>query len=139
MSSELERQILLRSEQSAGVVSVIASTMPGRTSGPRLHRHDFDEAFYVLDGELTVQLGDELYRFGPGQLAFAPRGVVHTLANLSPDSTEFLIICTPAGFERNFARRRAERAGVQPPEWALQPGPVVTYVGDAIPIPQTEA
>jgi hypothetical protein len=32
-----------------------------------------------------------------------------------------LIVCTPAGFERYFARMAAERQGVEPPEWALHP------------------
>jgi hypothetical protein len=35
-------------------------------------------------------------------------------------------VCTPAGFERYFARMAAERQGVDPPQWALQPTPDVT-------------
>ena len=48
--------VLLRSEQSGGRVSVIESVMPDGAAGPALHRHAFDEAFYVLDGELTFQV-----------------------------------------------------------------------------------
>jgi hypothetical protein len=43
-----------------------------------------------------------------------------------------LIVCTPAGFERYFARMEAERNGVEPPEWALQGWPEVTKVGPRI-------
>jgi hypothetical protein len=44
--------VLLRSEQSGDRVSVIESTMPAGATGPPLHTHAFDEAFYVLEGEL---------------------------------------------------------------------------------------
>jgi quercetin dioxygenase-like cupin family protein len=125
-------RVLLRSEQTAAVVSLIHSAMPARATGPRLHQHDFDETFYVIDGELTFQLGDQLYRAGPGELAFAPRGVPHTFSNLGDHTARYLIVCTPAGFERYFARRAAERDGVDPPEWALQPSPDVTTLGPPI-------
>jgi mannose-6-phosphate isomerase-like protein (cupin superfamily) len=123
--------VLLRSEQSGGEVAVI-QTAPGPGAGPPLHHHDFDEAFYVIDGELTFQVRDELLRVGAGELAFAPRGVPHTFANLSDAPARQLIVCTPAGFERYFARMAAERRGTDPPEWALQPIPEVTRVGPPI-------
>jgi hypothetical protein len=82
--------------------------------------------------ELTFQLGDELLVARPGELAFAPGGVPHTLANRGTASVRFLIVCTPAGFEREFARRAAARAGVDPPERATQPLPEVTVVGPRI-------
>jgi quercetin dioxygenase-like cupin family protein len=125
-------RVLLRSEQSDGHVSVIQSTMPAGAKGPPLHLHDFDEAFYVLEGELTFQLGDELSTAGPGELVFALRGVPHTLANRSSAPARFVIVCTPAGFEREFARRAAAQARVAPPWWALQPIPEVTRVGPRI-------
>jgi mannose-6-phosphate isomerase-like protein (cupin superfamily) len=124
-------RVLLRSEQSDGQVSMI-ETAPGPGAGPPLHHHDFDEAFYVMEGELTFQLRDERFRVGPGELAFAPRGVPHTFANLTDAPARQLIVCTPAGFERYFARMAAEREGTDPPGWALQPIPAVTHVGPPI-------
>ena len=106
--------------------------MPPGAKGPPLHTHAFDEAFYVLDGELTIQVGDELTTAGAGELAFALGGVPHTLANRSGSPARFLIVCTPAGFEREFARRAAAQAGTEPPDWALQPIPEVTRVGPRI-------
>lgn len=124
--------VLLRSEQSAGVVSVIElSSSPG-FAGPPLHRHDFDEAFYLIEGELTFQLGDEVFTRTAGELAFAPRNVAHTYANHSDAPARALLVCTPAGFERYFARMAAERDGVEPPDWALQPIPEVVRVGPQI-------
>jgi quercetin dioxygenase-like cupin family protein len=124
-------RVLLRSEESGGQVSVI-QTAPAPGVGPPLHHHDFDEAFYVLGGELTFQLRDEIVKAGPGDLVFAPRGVPHTFANLSDAPARQLIVCTPAGFERYFARMAAEAEGVEPPAWALQPIPEVTTVGPPI-------
>jgi quercetin dioxygenase-like cupin family protein len=37
----------------------VESTLPAGAPGPPLHTHAFDEAFYVLDGELTFQLGNQ--------------------------------------------------------------------------------
>jgi quercetin dioxygenase-like cupin family protein len=125
-------RVLLRSEQTEGRVSVVESAMPPGAKGPPLHTHDFDETFYVLEGELTVQLGQELTRVGAGGLAFALGGIPHTLANRGTMNARFLIICTPAGFEREFARRAAGRDGVEPPGWAKGPIPDVTYVGPRI-------
>jgi quercetin dioxygenase-like cupin family protein len=125
-------KVLLRSEQSGGVVAAIEVVSSGGFKGPPLHRHDFDEAFYVLEGELTFQLRDELFTRRAGELAFAPRNVPHTYANRSDAVARALIVCTPAGFERYFARMAAEREGVDPPAWALQEIPETVRVGPRI-------
>jgi quercetin dioxygenase-like cupin family protein len=122
-------KVLLRGEESDGQVAIVDLSGGGR---PPLHHHDFDEAFYVLEGELTFQLGDEVFTRGAGELAFAPRGVAHTYANLSGAPARALLVITPAGFERYFARMAAERQGIEPPEWARQPVPEVTTVGPPI-------
>jgi quercetin dioxygenase-like cupin family protein len=125
-------KVLLRSEQTGDHLSVVENTLPAGLEGPPLHTHDFDETFYVLDGELTVQLEDEFTAVRHGDLVFAPRGAPHTLANLSEATVRYLIIFTPAGFERSLARRTAERAGSAAPAWALAPAPEVIIVGPPI-------
>jgi hypothetical protein len=67
-----------------------------------------------------------------GELSFAPRNVPHALANHSYAPARYVLVCTPAGFERHWARLAAEAAGVEPPPWALQPIPEVTVVGPPI-------
>jgi mannose-6-phosphate isomerase-like protein (cupin superfamily) len=124
--------VLLNSEATGGALSVIENAVPASWDGPPLHHHDFDEAFYVLEGELTFQLGDSLAAAGPGAFVFAPRGSHHTLANRSESEARYVLICTPAGFERYFARVAAEQAGVDPPPEALAPVPEVTRVGPPI-------
>jgi quercetin dioxygenase-like cupin family protein len=128
----VRNKALLRCEQSGGVVSMVESSMPAGSPGPRLHTHEFDEAFYVLDGELTIQIGDELITESAGGFAFAQRGTPHTVANLSQEPVHFLLLCTPAGFEREFGRRAAVEAGTDPPNWALKPIPEVIFVGPRI-------
>jgi quercetin dioxygenase-like cupin family protein len=130
----LRTNVLLRSEETGGHVSVIEIVVPPHSAGPPLHTHDFDEAFYLLEGELIFQVEEALVTKGAGELVFAPRNVAHALANHSDAPARYLLICTPAGFERHWARIAAEAAGVEPPQWALQPIPEVTVVG-----PQIEA
>ena len=125
-------RVLVRSEQSGGRVGVIESVMPAGAAGPYLHAHDFDEAFYVLEGELTFQVDGELTAVGAGGVAFAAANEPHTFANQGAQDARYLIVCTPGGFEREFARRAAKKEGVDPPEWALQEVPAVTRVGPRI-------
>ncbi len=125
-------KVLLRSEETEGEVSVIEIGSSPERGGPKLHHHAFDETFCVLEGELTFQLRDQLFTRAAGEVAFAPRGVPHTYANLSGANARALLVCTPAGFERYFDRIAARIAGVAPPPEASKPIPEVTTVGPAI-------
>ena len=125
-------RILLRAEQSGGAVAVVENTVGANWGGPHLHKHDFDEGFYVLEGELTFQLKDEVVTKRAGDFVFAPRNVAHTLANHSGAPARYVLVITPAGFERYFARMNDDV-----PEWALQPFPETIRVGPQIALPKT--
>jgi quercetin dioxygenase-like cupin family protein len=125
-------KVVLRSEETDGHVSMIDNIVPAGTKGPFLHQHDFDEAFYILEGELVFQVRDERITARAGDLAFAPRNVPHTFTNRSDRPARYVLVCTPAGFERYFARIAAEQVGEEPPEWAMQPLPEVIRVGPQI-------
>ena len=131
-ASKLRTDVLLHGEETDSHVSVTEIVVPPHSAGPPLHTHDFDEAFYVLEGELIFQVDEALETKGAGELAFAPRNVAHALANHSDAPARYVLVCTPAGFERHWARTAAEAAGVEPPPWALQPIPEVTVVGPPI-------
>ena len=90
-------RVLLRSEDSDHHLSVI-ETAPAPGVSPPLHAHDFDETFYVMEGELIFRLRDEYFTVGAGQLAFAPRGVPHTYANLSGAPAQEELPMDPHGF-----------------------------------------
>lgn len=129
----LTTKVLLRGEETAGRVSLTEITVPPHGAGPPLHTHDFDEAFYMLEGELVFQVEDTLATRRAGEVSFAPRNVAHTLANQSGAPARYVLVCMPAGFERHWARVAAEAAAVDPPGWALKPIPEVTIVGPPIP------
>jgi quercetin dioxygenase-like cupin family protein len=126
---KIDTHVLLRSEESGGHVSMVENVVPPRTKGPFLHTHDFDEAFYIVEGELVFQVGDDLVTASAGDLAFAPRNVPHTFTNRSEAEARYLLVITPAGFERYFGRMTDD-----PPEWALQPIPDVQRVEEQIPL-----
>ena len=126
---ELHTDVLLRSEQSGGRVSIMNNVVRAGSAGPPLHKHDFDEAFYMLEGELIFQIGGERFTRRAGEFAFAARNVRHALANHSEVDARYLLVCTPAGIERHFVRALAVAQGVEPPDWALQPSPEVLVVG----------
>jgi quercetin dioxygenase-like cupin family protein len=98
----LHSSILLRTEDSEDAVSLVEITVPARWEGPPLHHHAFDETFYVLEGELTFQLDEQLATPAAGELIFAPRDRAHTLTNLADRAARYLLVCTPGGFERRF-------------------------------------
>jgi quercetin dioxygenase-like cupin family protein len=128
----LRTNVMLRGEQTGGQLSLTEIMVPAHRAGPPLHTHDFDEAYYVLEGELIFQVEDALEIKGAGEVSFAPRNVAHTLANHTDANARYVLVCAPAGFERHWACMAAEAAGVEPPEWALQPIPEVTVVGPQI-------
>jgi mannose-6-phosphate isomerase-like protein (cupin superfamily) len=75
---------------------------PGAPPGPPrpiapLHVHyEDDEAWYVLDGALTFQLGDQIVEVEAGGAAFAPGGVAHTFWNPRQEQARYLLVMTPA-------------------------------------------
>lgn len=66
------------------------------------HKHE-DEYTYVLEGEIGVQIGEEVLVARPGDLVFKPRGVPHAFWNAADEPARALEIISPAGFERYFA------------------------------------
>jgi uncharacterized cupin superfamily protein len=63
----------------------------------------------VLEGTLTLRLGDQEIAAGPGSFACVPPGVVHTFRNASDGPVRLLNFNTPAGWE-NYMRDIAEAA-----------------------------
>lgn len=80
-------------------VAIGELTVPAGFAGPPPHvHHGFDEALYLLDGELTMVRGrDEPVHVRSGGLILAPRGVRHTFANPTGRPARVLGIWTPGG------------------------------------------
>ncbi len=75
---------------------------------PHIH-HAMEEAFYVLDGALTFQLGRRTVTAGAGSFVLVPRGVLHTFANPGATPARALFVFSPPGFERYFEQLAALR------------------------------
>jgi mannose-6-phosphate isomerase-like protein (cupin superfamily) len=82
-------------------VSVI--TMAPNAGGPESHVHkDEDDAFYVLDGELTFLLDEGDVSAPTGAFVLVPPGVNHTFRNALDRPTRVLNIHAPAGFDHRL-------------------------------------
>ncbi|MBC3192142.1 cupin domain-containing protein [Pseudonocardia sp. C8] len=112
-------RVLLAAAHSDGALGAIELAMAPGSPGPPLHVHPtHGEGFYVLAGRPGLQVGDEVIVAEPGDWAFAPREVPHTLANHGSAEARLLCVFAPGGFERRFERILAETTGAPPP-----PGP----------------
>ncbi len=64
-------------------------------SGPPLHTHPWDEAFYILEGELEIQTGTKTIVATPGYFINIPGETAHAFKILSP-SARFIALISPA-------------------------------------------
>ena len=76
------------------------ATMAPHKHGPEAHVHtEEDDAFLVLDGEMTFLFGEEEVVAGAGTFVLVPPGVEHTFANRTDTPVRLLNIHAPAGFD----------------------------------------
>jgi quercetin dioxygenase-like cupin family protein len=110
---------------SAGRVCAIEHLCPQGFGAP-VHRHSReDEWFYVLAGEMTFYIGEEVVEAPAGSFLYGPRGVPHSFTVDSPGGAQFLLVAEPADFE-GFVIALSEPAtartlpppSVQPPDLA---------------------
>lgn len=90
--------LLASSEQTGGSYTLLEQICP-QGSGPGPHYHDQDEAFYILDGEITFVEDGEIIEGVAGSFIFVPRGVVHSF-RVKSETARILNSYTPGGFER---------------------------------------
>jgi mannose-6-phosphate isomerase-like protein (cupin superfamily) len=69
---------------------------PPRPIAPLHVHHEDDEAWYVLEGALAFQLGDQIVEVEAGGAAFAPRGLAHTYWNPRQERARYLLVMTAA-------------------------------------------
>ncbi|MCU1316454.1 MAG: Cupin 2, conserved barrel domain protein [Candidatus Acidoferrum typicum] len=67
---------------------------PPRLIAPRHLRRSDDEAWYVLEGTLRVQVGKEEVEAPGGSAVFVPRGTPHTYWNPGPNPARYLLVMT---------------------------------------------
>jgi quercetin dioxygenase-like cupin family protein len=74
---------------------------PGGGPPPHVHSRE-EEGFYVLEGEITFQIGDERLVAGAGTFANMPVGTLHSFRNNGSRPAKMLISVAPAGLEQMF-------------------------------------
>ena len=95
-------RFMVDSERGGGFSLVEHPIAPRALAAP-IHTHtNEDEYSYVLEGEVGVQVGDEVTVAKPGDLVFKPRGVPHAFWNAGDVPARLLEIISPAPFAKYF-------------------------------------
>jgi quercetin dioxygenase-like cupin family protein len=90
-------------------VMLFEETVPAGTKSLFHLHHDSDEVAWVLAGEITFKIGDDVSVGGPGTCAFFPRDVPHAWKNTGRETARVLFLYTPAaagGYVEALLQRR---------------------------------
>ncbi len=104
ISMGLSRQRIVGPDQGAVHTDLAACGLdPGGWLAP--HVHAFEEALYVLDGELLIDLGESTYDLRPGDFTLMPTGLRHGLGNVGGQPARFLSLSSPQRLDPRSDRR----------------------------------
>lgn len=122
-----EISIKVGKEQTGGTLFLSETTIEPGFGGPPLHvHHELHDMFYVLEGTLTVQVGERRSEAGPGSFLCVRPETPHTFANLSDAPVRFLNFNTPGGFEQYMRELGAAFAGADGPPAPEQIGAIAS-------------
>jgi quercetin dioxygenase-like cupin family protein len=93
--------ILVTGPETAGRYCLIEMNVPPG-GGPSPHRHDFEEMFYLLDGEIEFTFRGERSVGHAGHVVNIPANAPHSFKNVGDAPARLLCMCTPAGQEEFF-------------------------------------
>jgi quercetin dioxygenase-like cupin family protein len=93
--------ITVSGEDTAGRFSVIDMHIPPG-GGPPPHRHDFEETFILLEGEMQATFRGEKTIVKAGDTLNIPANAPHQFKNISSQPVRLICICSPAGQEKFF-------------------------------------
>ena len=100
-----------------GQMTIVEMTEPPNAEAPLHVHHREDEAFWLLEGSATFQVGDTVLQASAGDYLFGPRDVPHKYT-VGDDGCRMLFICTPGGNFESIVREMsvpAERRTLPPP------------------------
>ena len=84
-------------EQDGGDFSLMERTLPAGGRRPPPHRHtNCSEAYFVLDGLVTVTVSGQELTVGPEGFVLVPRGIQHTFGSAAGHAARLLVIHSPA-------------------------------------------
>lgn len=113
-----------------GRMALLDITEPPGAEAPRHVHHKEDEGFWVLDGEVTFDVGGTTIATTKGDYAFGPRDVPHSY-RVGPSGCRMLFIVTPAGFE-NLVREMSVPAAERTLPPSPQESPDIEGLGDLV-------
>ena len=93
--------ILVSGAQTAGRYCLVDMLVPAG-GGPPSHRHDFEEMFTVLEGELEFTFRGKSHTASAGSTVNVPANAPHAFKNVSGKTARMLCMCTPAGQDEFF-------------------------------------
>jgi uncharacterized cupin superfamily protein len=100
---------LLCGQQTAGQFCLFENRSDGNTKTPiHVHAKD-DETVYIIEGELTAVVDGQPQRLAAGESIFLQRGLAHQLMNTSGKPCRYILIGTPALFDRFLEEAGHER------------------------------
>ena len=94
--------ILVTGDDTAGKFTLIDMHIPPG-GGPPPHRHDFEETFIILDGELELSFRGQSLVAKAGETVDVPANAPHQFHNGSSEPARLLCLCAPSGQEEFFA------------------------------------
>jgi mannose-6-phosphate isomerase-like protein (cupin superfamily) len=116
-AGEERARFLLRGTDTGGLYSFYEVIVPpGEGSVFHIHE-DMDEAFYIVEGEFEITLGDDVHKVPAGVLAYGPRGVGHSFVNTWHKPSTMLCTTTPGGIEKFFEELSQLMKARPRPEW----------------------
>ena len=102
-------RILITGKETGGAYAAIDMLIPPN-GGPGPHSHaNFQESFYVIDGEIEVQADGNRSRVRSGGMSFVPKGIAHAFIVVSAEA-RLITIQSPAAVGQAFYRGASEPA-----------------------------
>lgn len=88
--------------------------------GPPVHRHEWDEAYYILDGEIDFTIDGQTVTWRRGDFNHLPRGTIHGFKGASEAPARVLIFASPAHGSK-FFKEISEEVRFEPEDLAKIP------------------
>lgn len=91
-------EIKATAADTGGLMTIIEMTEAPNAEAPLHVHHREDEAFWILEGGVTIEVGGEVFECHAGDYAFGPRDIPHRFT-VGDAGCRMLFILTPGGFE----------------------------------------
>jgi len=81
--------------------SMMEVTLP-KDHGPPPHEHPWDEAYYIIAGDVRFLVGEQQQVYSAGDFIYAPAGTVHAFSGVGDEPARVLVVDAPATAEQFF-------------------------------------